>query len=107
MTAELTVVSGSGVVLKLVGDYAHGLGCASEAVSTAEGTGLRIDIGTFDARLVDILTHVALACAKAGLDVDEPRCELTYRGANANSRVRLALRIARFDIEGVGAGAIQ
>jgi hypothetical protein len=103
MTAELTVVSTSGVVLKLVGDYAHGLGCATESVSRAEGPAIRIDIAQYEARLVDILTHVALACAKAGLDVNEPWCELTYRGTKANSQVRLALRITSFNIEGSAA----
>lgn len=107
MTAELIVVSASGIVLKLVGDYAQGLGCTSESVSRPEGPGIRIDIAQYEARLVDILTHVALACAKAGLDVNEPWCELTYRGAKANSQVRLALRIARFNIEGVTAGATE
>ena len=105
MTAELTVVSASGVVLKLVSDYAHGLGCAWESVSKPEGPGIRIDIAQYEARLVDLLTHVALACAKAGLDVNEPWCELTYRGTQANSQVRLALRLTRFNIEGTAAAS--
>lgn len=107
MTAELTIVSANKVVLSLVSEYAHGLGCAWESVTRPEGAGIRIDIANFDARLVEILTHVALACAKAGLDVDEPWCEIRYHGTNANSQVRLALRLARFDIEGLAAGALH
>ena len=104
MTAHLAVLSGNGVVLKLVSDYAHGLGCTSESTSEPEGSGVRIAMSNDEVGLLDLLTQVALGCAKAGLEVNEPVCVLTAHGAGAASQVRLALRMERFNIESASEG---
>ena len=107
MTAHLAVLSRNGLVLKLVSDYAHGLGCASEAISEPEGNGIRIAMSNDDVGLVDLLTQVALGCAKAGVEVNEPLCLVTSRGAGASSQVRVALRMGRFNIESAVGGAAR
>ena len=46
-----------------------------------------------------MLTHVALSAAKAGVDVAEPLCHLTYRHSGVTSSVTLTLRIAELRID--------
>ena len=42
--------------------------------------------------------HVALSATKAGVEVTEPVCQITYRHAGVTSDVNLTLRIADFHI---------
>ena len=102
MTAHLTVRSDSDLVLVMVGDYARGLGCASEPAPAAK-PGVRIVLPDADSRLLDLITYVALGCVKAGVDVAEPICDLTYQYAGAAAQVRLVLRIDSFTIDPTGA----
>jgi hypothetical protein len=106
MTIAVTLVSGSDSLLRLVRDFAHGLGCRVETAPTSSGQSIRIAVDDDDHSLVELLTHVALSAAKAGVDVAEPLCHVTYRHRSVTSEVTLTLRIAEFRIDkaaGIGA----
>jgi hypothetical protein len=93
---HLTVVSKSELLLQLVGDFARGLGCA---VGGDDGSSLlRIDVSDADDGLLELLDYVALSAARAGVDVGEPLCRLTYRRGEAAAQVTLDLRIADFSL---------
>ena len=101
MIASLTLVSRNDVVLSLVADFARGLGCT---VDTVPPWKRRIRVGMPDSpesdeMLVELLTHVALSAAKAGVEVTEPLCYLTRRHGGVSSEVTLALRIEEFAID--------
>ena len=101
MIASLTLVSRNDLVLSLVADFAHGLGCT---VDTVPPWKRRIKISMpatpeSDEMLIELLTHVALSAAKAGVEVTEPLCYLTCRHGSAASEVMLALRIEEFAID--------
>lgn len=105
MTVHLTLVSGNALVISLVRDFARGLGCAVDAVPVAEGRGIRINVSDGGHILIELLTHVALSATKAGVDVAEPLCRVTYQHSGVSSQVRLALRVAEFGIDNVAAPA--
>ncbi len=99
MTAHLTLESKSEALLRLVSDFAHGLGAE---VDTPPGSGLgaiRIALPDTSDDLLELVSHIALSATRAGVALDEPTCRVTFRHANAPSMVTLALRIAAFDIE--------
>jgi hypothetical protein len=56
-----------------------------------------------DERLLELMTHVAFGCVKAGIDVGEPECEIVYHYAGSSSQVRLVLRMDSFTIDPSGA----
>lgn len=99
MTVSVTLASESDLVLHLVSDFAHGLGCAVEREPTSSGRRIRIEVDDDDHSLVELLTHVALSTAKAGVDVTEPTCHVTYRHRGVTSDVTLTLRIVEFRID--------
>jgi hypothetical protein len=106
MTASVTLVSENDLLLRLVRDFALGLGRPVEAEPTSSPRRIRIQVDDDDRSLVELLTHVALSAAKAGVDCDEPLFHLTYRHHGVTSDVTLKLRIAEFRIDrtaGVGA----
>jgi hypothetical protein len=106
MTIAVTLVTNSQPLLDLVRDFAHGLGCRVDMATTAAGRSVRIAVNDDDYTLVELLTHVALSAAKAGVDVAEPLCHVTYQHPSVTSEVTLTLRIADFRIDkaaGVGA----
>jgi len=88
---HLTVLSQSEVLLRLVGDFAKGLGCTTEGES---GRKLRIGLSDADDRLLQLLEYIALSVTRAGVNLAEPLCRLTYRRGQAPSQVTLDLRIA-------------
>lgn len=98
MTVSVTLVTEHDLVLRLVHDFAHGLGCAAE-LGSSSGRSVRIELDDTDHRLIELLTHVALSAAKAGVDVAEPLCHLTYRHSGVTSNVTLTLRIAELRID--------
>jgi len=51
------------------------------------------------APLVIGTAHVALSAAKAGVDIAEPLCQVTYQHPSVTSEVTLTLRIAEFRID--------
>ena len=98
MTVFVTFVSESDVLLGLVSDYARGLGCQVDVGLMSSNRSIRIEVDD-DRSLVELLTHVALAAAKAGVEVSEPLCQVTYRHRGVTSDVTLTLRIAEFRID--------
>ena len=96
MTVSVTLVSDNPLVLRLVHDFAHGLGCP---VDTSSARSIRIQLDDADHRLMDLLTHVALSATKAGVDVHEPICHVTYRREGVTSDVTLTLRISDVRID--------
>lgn len=99
MTIAVTLVSQSDLLLHLVRDFAHGLGCRVDMAATSSGQSIRIMVDDDDHSLVELLTHVALSAAKAGVDVAEPLCQVAYRHRSVTSEVTLTLRIAEFRID--------
>jgi hypothetical protein len=97
MIASLTLVSENDLVLGLVGDFARGLGCVVDAASPG-GRRIRIGMPDGDDILIELLTHVALSAAKAGIEPSEPLCYLTCRHGSVSSEVTLGLRIEEFAI---------
>lgn len=106
MTIAVTLVTESDLLRRLVRDFAHGFGCRVDMAPTSSGRSIRIAVNDDDRTLLELLTHVALSAAKAGVDVAEPVCHVTYRHPSVASEVRLTLRIAEFRIDkaaGIGA----
>ena len=101
MTAHLTLVSSNDLVLSLVRDFARGLGSSVDPVPEPAGPGIRVDLPDVANSLLELLTHVALSATKAGVDVQEPRCMVTYRHEGAASTMTLTLRIADVSIDTV------
>jgi hypothetical protein len=101
MTVHLTLLSGNDLVLSLVGDFARGLGGTVDPVPEPAGPGIRIEVPDVGYSLVDLLSHVALSATKAGVDVQEPLCMVTFRHEGAASAVTLTLRIADVSIDPV------
>jgi hypothetical protein len=99
MTVSVTLLSENDLVLRLVHDFAHGLGCAADMGPMSSGQSVRIDVDDEDHSLVELLTHVALSATKAGIDVAEPLCRVTYRHRGVASDVTLTLRIADFRVD--------
>jgi hypothetical protein len=99
MTVYLTLTSGNDLVLRLVSEFARGLGCAVDAASTTANHRVRIEVPDTGHTLVELLTHVALSATKAGIDLTEPLCEVESRHAGASSEVKLAFRVAEFSID--------
>src|SRR5436190_19890290 len=99
MVVFVTLVSENDLILRLVGDFAHGLGCPVDIGLMSSGHSIRIEVDDDDRNLVELLTHVGLSAAKAGVDVAEPLCHVTYRHRGATSDVTLTLRIAEFRID--------
>ena len=96
MNVHLTVLSQNDMLLRLVGDFAKGLGCTTDA-DDARGQ-LRIEWSVTDDALLELLDYVALSATRAGVDVGEPLCRLTYRRGEAPAQVTLDLRIADFSL---------
>jgi hypothetical protein len=72
-------------------------------VTTTNGVGVRICVPDIENGLLELLTHVALSATKAGIDVTEPVCHVTYHHDKAPTQVRLALRMSEFAIDAVAA----
>lgn len=98
MTAHLTLLSENEVLLRLVADFARGLGCPLHAVPASTGRGITAEVPDAGDTLLALLTHVALSATKAEVDVAEPLCRVTYRHGSAPSEVTLGLRIAEFSL---------
>ena len=106
MTASLTVISRSDLVIRLVSDFARGLRCPVDSVPAPGRTAIRIELAEIDPYLLELLAHVAIAATKTG-DVGEPLCQITYQHRGAPSEVTLGLRVAEFDIDAASPGVPQ
>lgn len=98
MTAHLTLESENELVLRLVSDFARGLGCTFDTVPTSTGRGMWTEVPDADT-LLELLTHIALSAMRAEVDVAEPLCRVTYRHGSVPSQVTLGFRIAEFSID--------
>ena len=98
MTVSLSVTSKNDQVLHLVHDFAVGLGCAADWTTTPADRGVRVHVDD-EHNVLELLTHVALSATKAGVDVSEPLCQMTYLYSGAASNVTLALRLVDVDID--------
>ena len=94
---ELTVVSGSTALLRLVREFAEGLGWTLASFAPSSIT-LREPDESPPERVLNLLTYVSLSAAKEGIDASEPLCRIRYREGPA-SEVTLGLRIIEFDIK--------
>ena len=99
MTVSLSVTSKNDQVLRLVHDFALGLGCATDWMTTTADRSVWIRIDDDDHNVLEVLTHVALSATKVGLDVSEPLCQMTYQYSAVTSNVTLALRLADVRID--------
>ena len=105
MNATLTLVSGQDQVIDLVGDFARGLGCSVADEPVESGRSIRIELPEAAHVLVELLTHVALSATKAGVNVAEPLCHVSYQHRGVSSAVKLAIRITEFGIDAAPAAA--
>jgi hypothetical protein len=89
----LTLLSRDETVRGLVADFARGLGCDVHSEAGAAADGLHIQLGDPGDVLLELLDYVALSATKAGIDLSEPLCRITYRRRGAPAQVQLDLRI--------------
>ena len=94
---ELTVVSGSAALLRLVREFAEGLGWTLASFAPSSIT-LREPDESPPERVLNLLTYVSLSATKVGIDTSEPLCRIRYREGPA-SEVTLGVRITEFDIK--------
>jgi hypothetical protein len=99
MTVSVTVSSRNAQVLQLVHDFARGLGCAAEMTSTPSGRSVRVNVDDNHHDVLELLTHLALSAMKAGVDIAEPLCQMTYHYSGVTSNVTLSLRLADVRID--------
>ena len=98
MTVSLRVTSKNDQVLRLVHDFARGLGCAADWTTSPDRVvWIQLDDDHHD--VLELLTHVALTATKVGLDVSEPLCQMTYQYSGVTSNVTLALRLVDVRID--------
>jgi hypothetical protein len=92
---QLSVLSQNDFLLRLVGDFASGLGCA---VHASDDSGeLRIESTAADDELIlELLGFVALSATRSGVDLAEPLCRVTYRRSGAPAQTTLDLHISDF-----------
>jgi hypothetical protein len=99
VNVHLTILSQSDSLLHLVRDFAAGLGCET-SLGPAR---LRVELPDAEDPLLELLDYIALGTTKAGIDVDEPLCRMTYRRGDAPAEVTLELRITGFSLARPGA----
>ncbi|HEX5110178.1 MAG TPA: hypothetical protein VFV95_17125 [Vicinamibacterales bacterium] len=97
MRLELTVVSQSAALLRLVREFAEGLGWTLASIAPSSIT-LREPEESPPERVLNLLTYVSLSAAKEGIDTSEPLCRIRYREGHS-SEVTLGVRITEFDIK--------
>jgi len=92
---QLSVLSQNDPLLRLVGDFAKGLGCDVHAKE--DSSELRIELPAADDELIlELLGFVALSATRVGADLAEPLCRVTYGRGDARAQTTLDLRIADF-----------
>jgi hypothetical protein len=92
MTAHFALISTSDELLRLVAEFAQGLGGVLEQ---PPGPGsVRVQVPDIEDTLLSLLTFVALSAMKLRVNLDEPLCEVTYQHGAEVSQVTLSLRIS-------------
>ena len=94
---EMTVTSQNGTLLRLVREFAEGLGWVVGPPAPSAITCRRPENTGSPDDLLNLLTYVALSATKAGVDPSEPHCRIKYRQGEA-SEITLGIRIADFDL---------
>jgi len=99
MIVRLTLFSENHDLLRLVGDFAKGLGCHLRDVPPALGRGLETELPDGDDALLELLSYVALSATKAGVAVEEPLCRINYWHEGASAEVTMDLHVADFTLD--------
>ena len=94
MTAHFALISTSDDLLRLVAEFAQGLGCALDQPPGSGIGALRVQVTDTAETLLSLLTYVALTAMKVRVNLDEPLCEVTYQHGAEVSEVTLSFRIA-------------
>jgi hypothetical protein len=99
MRAELTVVSQNESLLRLVREFAEGLGwtLGSAAPSAISLLQPEPEETRGPDHLLNLLTYVALNAVKTGAGSSEPLCRIRYREGHA-WEVTLGIRITEFNL---------
>ena len=98
MTVHLTLVTDSESIRHQVADFAKGLGCTVRGASTSPDGGLTAELPDEGEALLELLTHVALTAAKAGVDLSEPLCRVFYKHQTSAPEVEIGFRLTEFNI---------
>ena len=104
MTGHLILESKSEVVLRYVADFARGLGCAVDTPPGSNRRSIRMALPESSDSLLELMSHVALSATRAGVDIGEPVCHVTFQHDNAPSVVTIVLRLAAFNIDAASSG---
>ena len=96
---EFTVISQNEALLRLVREFAEGLGWTRGSSPPSAISLLQSEQTPGGNDLLNLLAYTALSAAKIGAESSEPLCRIRYREGQA-SEVRLGLRIAEFDLGG-------
>ena len=91
------MLSENETVVQFVRDFAKGLGCVVDVANDA-GAGIRIELADTGEVLLELLDYVALTAIRAGGDIDEPLCRLTYR-RDGSGQVTLSLRCMELTVD--------
>ena len=99
MTIQLLLVSQSDALLRLVREFAEGLGCGVGVQATSP-TDVRVRLPEEAGAdlLLHLLSYVALSAVKLGLDPSEPRCRVHFREPKAAAAVTLGLSVSAIDL---------
>jgi hypothetical protein len=104
VSLQFTVLSQNDDLLRLVGDFAKGLGCTVDPKGNSRE--LRIVPPASDEELLlELVGYVALSATRAGVDLGEPLCRVTYRRGGAPAQATLDFRITDFRLAGARSDA--
>jgi hypothetical protein len=99
MIVRLMLISENETILRLVGDFAKGLGCPVNTLRGPLGNGVGTELPDAGDTLLELLNYVALSATKAGIDPAEPLCRITYWHPGAAAQVTMGLRVAEFSLD--------
>jgi len=98
MTVHLTLFTDVEAIRHQVADYARGLGCTVTGAPVVPESGIYATLPDEGEALLELLTHVALTATKAGVDLSEPLCRVTYQHQSAAPEVLVGFRLTEFSI---------
>jgi hypothetical protein len=104
MTVHLVLFTDSEDIRQQVADYAKGLGCTVSAAAVSPDQGLRAELPDEGAALLELISHVALAATKFGVDLSEPLCRVTYKHRPMSPEVAIGFRLTEFNINTASRG---
>lgn len=89
-------------VLTLVREFAHGLGCRPVAEAAPARDAIRFELAGGAEELLHLLSYVALAATRTGVEVSAPLCQITYQEPHAAATTTLKLRLSDLSLERSG-----